>query len=281
MIYCNNRSWSQALETLNGKYLITMSMRIQHMMLKAANIHLPFEVHQGNYHRSYSLLSAADYHSQPAWSQTKPNNEWRAGFVNPHCSTTGNPHLSNRHWSTTGNCHLPNPHCSTTGNPHLPNPHCSTIGNSYLSDPHCSTIGNPHLSDPHCFTTGHFSCVNYKRRPATTVCEKHSHKRLTSQKATPYWDSREVLTTYNGIVYLGERICMPRNNRPEICRGLHNQGWGQFNSELELNPNGWNWIWNWNWQFGRVELTNSIFNSTIPYYLMFRFVIPISKTGWS
>ncbi len=77
-----------------------------------------------------------------------------------------------------------------------------------------------------------------------------------------------------------------------VPQSLHNivgnyitfqQGWGRFNSELELNWNWtkmggigisiWNWKfsrewnWNWNWHFGRAELANSIFNFTNSYLL--------------
>ena len=38
---------------------------------------------------------------------------------------------------------------------------------------------------------------------------------------TPYWDARDELSTYNGIVYKGERIVMPYSMRPEMLKILH------------------------------------------------------------
>ena len=38
---------------------------------------------------------------------------------------------------------------------------------------------------------------------------------------TPYWDARDELSTYNGIVYKGERIVIPYSMRPEMLRTLH------------------------------------------------------------
>ena len=39
--------------------------------------------------------------------------------------------------------------------------------------------------------------------------------------AVPYWDARDELSTYNGIVYKGERLVIPYSMRPEMLKILH------------------------------------------------------------
>ena len=43
----------------------------------------------------------------------------------------------------------------------------------------------------------------------------------SSSEVQPYWDFKDELSTYNGIVYKGERIVIPRDMRPQILEILH------------------------------------------------------------
>lgn len=39
--------------------------------------------------------------------------------------------------------------------------------------------------------------------------------------ATPFWDVRDQLSVYEGVIYRGDRICIPRSLRAEILKLLH------------------------------------------------------------
>ncbi len=47
------------------------------------------------------------------------------------------------------------------------------------------------------------------------------HKRQVPDEASPYWDYRDEMSTYNGIVYRGERLCIPKLLREDILKTLH------------------------------------------------------------
>lgn len=46
------------------------------------------------------------------------------------------------------------------------------------------------------------------------------------EKAIPYWDYREEMSAYNGVVYKGERTCIPEKLRSETLKVIHSSHMG-------------------------------------------------------
>ena len=49
--------------------------------------------------------------------------------------------------------------------------------------------------------------------------------------ANPYWDSRSELSTYGGIVFKGERICIPQRMIQETLKTIHSSHQGMVKSK--------------------------------------------------
>ena len=47
----------------------------------------------------------------------------------------------------------------------------------------------------------------------------------------PYWDFREELSTYNGVVYKGERVCIPSSLRQRMLKSVHSAHMGMIKSK--------------------------------------------------
>lgn len=47
------------------------------------------------------------------------------------------------------------------------------------------------------------------------------HRAEVDTKASAYWDVRDELSTYNGIVFRGDRVCIPTSMKSEMLRSVH------------------------------------------------------------
>ena len=54
--------------------------------------------------------------------------------------------------------------------------------------------------------------------------------------ATPYWDSRSELSTYGGIVFKGERICIPQSMIQETLKTIHSSHQGMVKRDIVYWP---------------------------------------------